>query len=143
MSIYIKKCENQEEIVQALQIRGKVFIDEQNVSADIEIDDQDYTAEMFLLYEDDIPAATIRIIKEDNVYYFGRLAVLKEYRHKGYASNLLEYAENVLKERNIKEVYLHAQIAAKDLYEKNGYSPLDNVFMEADIPHVMMKKVLI
>lgn len=133
----------QQHFFDVMRIRSKVFILEQNVDADIEIDDIDNYANQYVAYDDDNKAcATFRIFKEDHHAYIGRLAVLKNYRKQGIGSYILSNCNDLIKEMDssIKEIHLHAQVQAVDFYEKNGFKKQGEIFMDANIEHILMVK---
>jgi len=139
MKVIIAK--NQEELFSLMLIRMKVFMMEQQVAPDIEIDEYDKVATHFLFYDNqDIPCACCRLLFVDGHYKIGRLAVLKNQRRKGYAAALLREVEVYAKNKNIDELYLNAQTSAKVLYEKLGYTAYGDLFFEANIEHIGMKK---
>lgn len=141
MNVLIAKT--QKEIFEVMWIRTLVFMMEQQVSPDIEIDELDGDAIHFLLYDDSGKAcACCRLVYVDQHHKIGRLAVLKEERHKGYASVLLQTAENYARTQGIERIYLNAQTSAQPLYEKAGYLAFGEVFDEANIEHIAMKKHL-
>ena len=136
-------AENQKEIFAVMLIRMHVFMMEQAVSPDIEIDEYDQEAVHFLLFDDqNIPCACCRLVSIDGHYKIGRLAVLKRARRNGFASHILNAVEEYAKKHDIHSLYLNAQVSAKPLYEKLGYLSYGDLFFEANIEHIAMKKQL-
>ena len=79
----------------------------------------------------------MRII--DNKAKLERMAIDKEYRKQGLGSVLLHKVISFAKEKNIKEIYLHSQLKAKEFYASNGFKLIsESTFMEAGIEHVKM-----
>ena len=139
MKVIIVK--NQSEVFEMMLIRMQVFMMEQQVSPDIEIDELDKDAVHFLLYDDsNKPCACCRLIYFEGHHKIGRLAVLTEERKRGYASQLLHAVEAYAGEQEIDILYLNAQTSAKPLYEKAGYTAYGDLFFEANIEHIAMKK---
>ena len=138
--IRIEVASNQQQFFQLSKVRSLVFVKEQLVEPDIEIDDEDQTAIHFIAYCDNIPSGTCRIVKHDNYYKVGRLAVSKEYRRCGVASKLLCKVEEYVKNTSIENLVLHAQVNAIPLYESLGYTEEGSRFYEANIEHVVMRK---
>lgn len=140
--IDFKKC-SAEEYQLCLDIRKKVFVEEQSVALEIEIDEYESVAVHFLLLQDNVAAATARIVEDGpDTLKIQRVAVLKEYRGKGIGrllmENLLEYCE----EANAKMIKLSAQEYAITFYEKLGFSVCSNMYYDANIPHYSMSKIL-
>ncbi len=121
---------------EAINIRTKVFVEEQGFKE--EFDTIDKIAEHLILFVDDNPIGTCRYYKKDDSYYFGRLAILKEYRNKNYGSLLLKEAINNLKKENAHKVILNSQLSAKDFYIKHGFLQEGEVFYEEGCPHIKM-----
>jgi predicted GNAT family N-acyltransferase len=125
----------------ALSIRNKVFVEEQQVPLDIEIDENEALCVHFVLYnEENIAVATARLLPNKDVATLQRMAVLKEYREKGYGREVIVAIEQFAKLNNFVEIVLHAQLSAKSFYEKTGYTPFGDEFEEAGIRHISMKK---
>ena len=137
-------CKSQKEIIQALKIRSTVFILEQNVDPDIELDEEDLTATHILAYQDDVPVGVCRILYPENEDYsiIGRLAVLKECRHLHYGKDLMNFAEEEIRKSDRKKIMLHGQTHALTFYEELGYHTEGELFYEANIPHYTMVKDL-
>lgn len=121
---------------EAINIRTKVFVEEQGFKE--EFDSIDKIAEHLILFVDDNPIGACRYYKKDDSYYFGRLAILKEYRNKNYGSLLLKEAINNLKKENAHKVILNSQLSAKDFYIKHGFLQEGEVFYEEGCPHIKM-----
>ena len=121
---------------EAINIRTKVFVEEQGFKE--EFDTIDKIAEHLILFVDDNPIGTCRYYKKDDSYYFGRLAILKEYRNKNYGGLLLKEAINNLKKENAHKAFLNSQLSAKDFYIKHGFLQEGEVFYEEGCPHIKM-----
>lgn len=127
----------------ALAIRYKVFVDEQNVPADLEIDEFENTSLHLVLYEAKKPIATARIYEQANeTYKVQRVAVLKEYRTSGVGTRLMKEIEEKAKLHKAIKLTLGSQNTAIPFYEKLGYEVSSNEFMDAGIPHHSMTKLL-
>jgi predicted GNAT family N-acyltransferase len=68
----------------------------------------------------------------------GRMAVLKSSRRKGAGTKLLKRAIAVAKNLHAQKIYLHAQVAVIEFYERMGFRCIGAVFDEAGIPHRKM-----
>lgn len=128
----------------ALTIRSKVFIHEQGVSKEIEIDENEDLAIHFVGYLNEQPAITARILEsEPNVFTMQRVATLKEYRNKGYGAIVLKEIENYLRQQtNHPLIILDAQDTAIKFYEDNNYKIEGEGYVKAGIPHHSMYKQL-
>ncbi|MDR9852844.1 GNAT family N-acetyltransferase [Paenibacillus sp. VCA1] len=137
-----------EQLQQALDIRKKVFVEEQLVPLDLEIDEHDAISEdvhhILVQNEDGGYVATGRLIYYNNdTAKMQRIAVLKEHRQGGYGRILLMALENRARELGLAYSILDAQCQAEGFYAKQGYETISKEpFDDAGIPHVRMKKSL-
>ncbi len=133
---------NSPDFLKCLHVRRKVFIEEQCISEEIEVDEHDHHSYHYLLLLNEtnekqkaIGTARWRITNEG--IKLERLAVLKEYRNKGYGKViLLNILEDILPLN--KKIYLHSQDTAVKFYLKNGFIIEGDSFLEADITHYKM-----
>lgn len=133
--------------VQSLKIRNTVFVKEQQVPLSLEIDkDEAYAVHFVLLLDDqeETPVSTLRILPSANgeQALIQRVATLKPYRGQGYARKLMIQVLDFLQAQHFKIVELHAQIQAIPFYEKLGFEPFGDIFLDADIQHIAMKKTV-
>ena len=122
---------------QSRAIRYKVFVEEQKVPKAMEVDDQDAAAEHFLVRHENKLVATGRLTTDGQI---GRMAVLPAFRNQGIGSRLLKTMLEYARERNLKRVYLHAQIRAIPFYNRHGFHACGETFMEAGIAHRRMER---
>jgi predicted GNAT family N-acyltransferase len=85
---------------------------------------------------------TCRLVFEGDVARLGRMAVEAELRGSGIGGEILGAAERAAGLRGAVTIRLHAQIAARSLYERVGYRPVGDVFLEEGIEHLSMEKQL-
>ena len=119
-------------------IRKSVFIDEQHVPKELEWDGRDTECTQFLLTIDSAPVATARLTPEGQI---GRMAVLKNFRGKGFGSRLLATVIEQAKHAGHKQVFLHAQVSVIEFYQRHGFTACGDVFIDAGIEHRSMKLV--
>ena len=126
--------------------RCEVFIQEQKIICEEEIDGLDYKCIHVFLEENERVVAYCRIVPKGVNYEnisIGRVLVLKEFRRKGIAQEMLKIAIRYIEE-NFEEIkiVLSAQLYAKGLYEDVGFVQESDVYEEAGIPHIKMYKIL-
>lgn len=127
----------------ALAIRYEVFVDEQKVPVDLEIDELETSSLHLVLYKKEQPIATARIYKlNKNTYKVQRVAVLKNYRKHGVGTELMKAVEEKARSNQATKLTLGSQNAAIPFYEQLGYTISSDEFMDAGIPHHSMVKVL-
>jgi predicted GNAT family N-acyltransferase len=117
-------------------IRRTVFIEEQNVPPELELDGFDEECiHALALDRDGRPIGCGRLLPDGNI---GRMAVLKNWRGKGVGSALLNALVSRAAEQGGDRVYVHAQTYMKKFYQHHGFKRIGDEFMEAGIPHVKM-----
>lgn len=127
----------------ALKIRYQVFVKEQGVQLEREIDKDEAYAVHFVLYEDNEALATVRLLPVDETTMkLQRMAVKKEARHRGLGNIIIAEAEKFAKQQGFTTIKLGAQLTAQEFYEKMGYQAYGEVFLDAGIKHIAMKKEL-
>jgi predicted GNAT family N-acyltransferase len=123
----------------ASPIRFTVFVEEQGVPFEIELDEHDPVCVHALAFEDGKAVATGRLLPDGHI---GRMAVLKEWRSRGIGGLLLTSLIGRARERGNREVVLSAQINAARFYLAHGFVPHGNEYMEAGIRHQEMRRWL-
>jgi predicted GNAT family N-acyltransferase len=140
-NILIGPAASEYELGACYAIRQAVFVVEQGVDAGLERDSYDTTAIHLLARLDGEPVGTARALVQSGktIAKIGRVAVLPKARGAGIGARLMQ---GFLKEpamNGVTQFELHAQIQAKQFYERLGYSVSSEPFSEAGIPHVAMK----
>ena len=129
----------------AYAIRCAVFVEEQGISAELEIDDSDPIAEHVLAFVDGQCVATARVYldeQESSKAKIGRMAVLKGFRGQGIGTALLGEAIRAGMMQGASVFELHAQQSAAPFYTKLQFKPDGAIFDEVGIPHQRMQLVL-
>lgn len=136
------RAKNEEQREEAYRIRTEVFVNEQGVSPEIEIDEHEEAATHVLVLYDGQPVGAGRVRNVEGVAKLERICVLAPYRkHKAGAAVMAEL-EEIAKEQGLAKAKLHAQTHAAGFYGKLGYTIDSDEFMEDGIPHVRMIKKL-
>jgi predicted GNAT family N-acyltransferase len=123
-------------------VRHQVFVVEQAVPPALERDEFDAAAIHLVALRGDDVVGTLRIVVSGSDAKIGRMAVLAAARRSGIGSGLMDRAHEVARSMNAKAITLHAQITAKEFYEKLGYCEEGEQFEEAGIAHVSMRKTI-
>jgi predicted GNAT family N-acyltransferase len=118
-------------------IRFAVFVDEQRVPPELEMDDRDAVCSHFLGYDGATAIATGRI-DLDYDGKVGRVAVLPSHRRAGAGTQLMAEIHALARRRGLASVWCNAQIVAAPFYERLGYRVASEPFDEAGIAHVRM-----
>ena len=123
----------------ASRIRFRVFVEEQRVPREIELDEHDDASLHAIAFEKDLPIGTARLLPDGHI---GRMAVLKDWRRKGAGALMLTTLMKMAKLLGHKEIVLSAQKHAVPFYRKHGFAEEGAEYMEAGIPHRDMRRRL-
>lgn len=127
----------------AIKIRKKVFVEEQLVPPELEIDDLENQTLHVIGYLENKAVSTARIYKKNTTTFkIQRVAVLMYFRKKNLGHELMMEIERYAKAQEFKTLMLDAQDHALTFYEKLGYHVEGEGFMDAGIPHHLMIKKL-
>lgn len=133
--------ESEKEYQDVLSIRMTVFVDEQNVPKEEEIDEFEHISTHFIAYDDNgMALATARYRIVDSIVKVERVAVLKDARGLGVGKQLMLFLENDALQQGYTQFKLGAQTHAISFYEALGYTAYGDQFLDAGIPHYFMKK---
>ena len=138
--ITVKLVETEEDMEAAVGIRFRVFVDEQSVPPEIELDEYDAVAAHAIAVEDGQVIATGRMYFEDGEARIGRMAVDSAHRRRGVGGLVLRFLEEQARAQGATEIVLHAQDYVKAFYAAHGYTERGDTFMEAGLLHVEMRK---
>jgi predicted GNAT family N-acyltransferase len=123
----------------AYSIRKRVFIEEQGVPEEMELDEFDLNALHALAYLDSECIGTARLVtltgSVGSIGRVGRMAVLPRYRRQGVGKQLLKTLLKASQAQGFKQVELHAQVAVIPFYELFGFITQGDVYEEAGIAH--------
>ncbi len=125
---------------EAMRVRTAVFVVEQRVPVEIELDEWDPRSDHVLAYAPGGPAVgTGRLLPDGHI---GRMAVLREWRGRGVGGRILVALVERAATRGMKRLLLNAQTHAVPFYTRHGFVAFGDEFLEADIPHVTMAREL-
>lgn len=138
----VRIVSSEQELHDAFSVRKQVFITEQNVPEEEEIDQFEDEAVHFVLYNNGMPAGAGRFRTVDGNGKVERICVLKENRQSGSGKAIMDKIEEHAKKQGLPALKLNAQTQAIPFYEKLGYQVISEEFMDAGIPHRTMKKTI-
>lgn len=125
---------------EATPIRHAVFVREQGVPVDIELDDWDPLSLHAIARDGEGRAiGTGRLLPDGHI---GRMAVLKEVRGRGAGTAILLALMDAARQRGRREVVLNAQTHAAPFYRRLGFVEEGDVFDDAGIDHIAMRRAL-
>ena len=130
-------------MARAYAIRRRVFIEEQHVPEEIELDADDAHAFHALATLGGDAIGCGRMLDHgDGEVKIGRMAVMPQFRGTGVGRDILRFLTDRARARGLSKAILHAQLTAEGFYLKEGFTPVGGVFDEAGIAHRKMEKLL-
>ena len=120
----------------ASPIRFEVFVHEQRVPAELEMDAMDEQCLHAVAFQENKPVGTGRLLPDGHI---GRMAVLKNHRNKGVGAAMLKRLIEAARSRGDREVALSAQVHAVPFYRAHGFVEEGAEYEEAGIPHQAMR----
>ncbi len=76
------------------------------------------------------------------IYRLRQMAVVSGLQGKGIGRVLMQFAENISRDRGYNKIMMHARKTAIPFYEKLGYTVTGEEFTEVKLPHYCMEKAL-
>lgn len=146
LDIVVKVVESAAELEGAVTVRMRVFVAEQGIPADVEVDEADSdpdTVHAVALHQGAV-IATGRLLPDVDGKgpHIGRMAVQQEWRRGGVGGKVLAFLEQQGRELGFARITLHAQEYVKSFYAGHGYEEVGEMFLEEGIPHREMVKRL-
>ena len=132
-------CDYESHTEDICAIRYEVFVDEQNVPEELEIDGLDGEAKHVLTFVDGLPIGTGRILIDGHI---GRVAVLKNYRGHGIGKLIMKELIKWAHDMNLEKIWLSSQWHAHSFYLDLGFVCVGEIYKEAGIDHIKMYRVL-
>ncbi len=131
------------ELQDAFEVRRQVFVEEQGISEDLELDDYDREALHMVVEHGKRVIGTARVLfPVASQAKIERMAVLKHYRRQGVGSGIICFLNEELRNRQVEQVILHAQYPAIPFYKSCGFEESGPPFWEAGIKHIKMERHL-
>jgi predicted GNAT family N-acyltransferase len=140
----VREAATESKRADALAVRRAVFVDEQGVPEEVEVDGRDDEAILFVAYDaDSRPVGAARVRKlDDETGKVERVAVVRDRRGEGLGRALMSKLEATASDRGLERLVMHAQTSVEEFYHRLGYETTSDVFEEAGIDHVEMEASL-
>ena len=143
-STQVRVVKRADDIERCLAIRQEVFVVEQNVPVELEIDEHDHEGAVhFLASVNDQPMGTGRVCVFDGKAKIQRMAVLPSARGKKLGALIIdEMLLHIRQHQLANRVGLDAQTHATGFYERKGFRRQGEVFDDAGIDHIYMERTI-
>jgi len=140
---HYKLVASDRELKEAIEVRKKVFVEEQGVPEDLELDGLDGQALHMVVKDGERVIGTARVMfLPDRQAKIERMAILKSVRRKGIGRRIISFLNKELKNKQVKQVILHSQYSAVGFYKSCGFEESGLPFLEAGIKHIKMQRSL-
>ena len=141
--VIVKQAITEAEMAALRALRMAVFIEEQGVPEELEIDALDALAYHAVACVDDAIIGTGRLlVLPGGDALIGRMAVQIDVRRIGVGGHVLQFLEAAAVKLGVSEVIVHAQTYVSEFYSRAGYNTEGEPFDEAGIQHIIMRKTL-
>lgn len=141
VTLDIKIVQEATDMASCFALRRTVFIKEQAVPKDDEIDGEDDHCTHILATLNGDPVGTARFQIKNGSIKIQRVCVLSEHRGKDYGADLIRFiVDHVKNTDSAKRLYLGAQTHAIKFYEKLGFTQYGPEYLDAGIPHYDMER---
>lgn len=137
----IRIVSSEEDVLKVMVVRGIVFIEEQKVDWEGEIDEFEAESVHFLgeCHGQPIAAGRLRMMP-GGVAKVERVAVRPAWRGQGYARRMVQAIMEEARTRKAKKFKLHAQVYLEDFYASFGFQRQGGIFSECGIDHILMTR---
>jgi len=143
MNIYTQRVLSPTDIDTCFDIRHQVFVEEQQVPLDEDLDGKDKDSEHYLLYVDDLACGAARVRYVDDYAKIERVAILKAHRGQNLGMHLMQgILADLIKNTTYEKAKLSSQTYAIPFYEKLGFVVHGEEYLDANIPHRDMSLML-
>lgn len=122
-------------------VRTDVFVVEQQIPLELEYDDDDRHCTHAVAWVGTTPIGTARLDLKQNGRV-GRVSVLRQFRRGGVGTRLMQALEQEARRHGLPKLWFHSQVSAVPFYQALGYQAYGEEYLEADIPHLSMEKLL-
>lgn len=141
--VIVRQATTESEMAALRALRMAVFVEEQGVPEELEIDALDALAYHAVACLDDSIIGTGRLlVLPGGAALIGRMAVQIDVRRIGIGGHVLQFLEDAAVKLGVPEVIVHAQTYVSEFYSRKGYNPEGKPFNEAGIQHIIMRKSL-
>lgn len=144
----IRILESKKDRLLGFKLRTEVFVNEQNVPIELELDEKDnseHTIHIGYFNGDELIGVARLIDMDKEVIHIGRVAIDKHHRGKGIGHKLILGCEDIAKKVLNRDfsIELSAQIYVETFYKKLGYNRINNnIYIDAGIEHIDMRKTI-
>lgn len=144
----IRILESEKDRLLGFKLRTEVFVNEQNVPIELELDEKDYsehTIHIGYFNVDELIGVARLIDMDKEVIHIGRVAIDKNHRGEGIGHKLILGCEDIARKVLNRDfnIELSAQVYAENFYKKLGYNRVnDNIYIDAGIEHIDMRKTI-
>ena len=144
----IRILESKKDRLLGFKLRTEVFVNEQNVPIELELDEKDnseHTIHIGYFNGDELIGVARLIDMDKEVIHIGRVAIDKNHRGEGIGHKLILGCEDIAKKVLNRDfnIELSAQVYVETFYKKLGYNRINNnIYIDAGIEHIDMRKTI-
>lgn len=141
VKLIYKLVASDSELKGAFEVRRRVFVEEQGISEDLVFDDHDEEALHIVVKDGERVIGTARVLfLAANQAKLERMAISKPFRRKGIGRRIISFLNEELRNKQVEQVILHAQLTVVTFYKSCGFQQSGLSFWEAGIKHIKMER---
>lgn len=140
----VKIVNSPQDIQKCLDLREKIFVQEQNIPFERVKDEENGQFVHFMIFENDLTIGSARISfnNAENIAFIERLCILKEHRNKGVGNFFMEELIEYCKKNGFGKIIISAQERIIKFYNKVGFEVCSGIYMDSNIPHFKMQLMI-
>lgn len=130
-------------LVEAIKLRFEVFVWEQRVPIEMEVDEYDRRCNhLVVLDRQERVVGTLRLVSQGENVKMGRFVIRKSHRRRGLGTWMMNAALKIARQKGYKNMHIEAQTYVVSFYENLGFEVTSGEYLDAGIPHMRMSIVL-
>lgn len=140
----VKLAQSKEEVEAALTLRRQVFVEEQRIFVQSDMDEHD-TDSIYLNAWTTLPLVLMGTVRcypdkdDPSIWWGGRLAVHPDYRFRGVGVYLIQAAVEEVTRRHVRRFLANVQQQNVKLFEKLGWRKVGEAYFSHGYPHQRME----
>lgn len=142
LDVIVSVAQTPADFFQLIRLREEVFVVEQHVPIQIELDEHDDRATHLIVRLGSDLIGTARLVVDGSLGKIGRMAIQYAYRRNKVGHALMDHLVRLARDKGLTRLVLHAQEQTVAFYRKMGFQPEGPAFQEAGISHRKMVRSL-
>ena len=131
------------EYMQMVQLRSQILREPLGLNfSEEELEKEKDDILIVAFEEDELLGCCVISILDRTTFRLRQMAVLPNYQRKGIGASILNYVENIARDRGCIKIMMHSRLTAIGFYQRMGYKVVGDIFEEVGLPHRYMEKTI-